>query len=80
MPYAKTFDNLRILNNFHRITPAGLGMSQPLGHIDFYPNGGELMPGCSNNKGHPSDLDSIWDGKIHFQVRGFSVFRFSMTH
>lgn len=46
--------------------PAGLGMSQSLGHIDFYPNGGELMPGCSANKGQPTDLDSIWEGKIHF--------------
>lgn len=45
---------------------AGLGMAQSLGHIDFYPNGGELMPGCSTNKGHPTDLDSIWEGKIFF--------------
>ncbi|KAM6916563.1 inactive pancreatic lipase-related protein 1-like [Xenentodon cancila] len=44
----------------------GLGMTESVGHINFYPNGGELMPGCSANKGRPTELDSIWEGTSDF--------------
>ena len=43
----------------------GLGMSQAIGHVDFYPNGGDLMPGCKKNSvAEYPDIDGIWEGKM----------------
>ncbi|XP_068183923.1 inactive pancreatic lipase-related protein 1-like [Antennarius striatus] len=64
-------------------TKLGLGMSQSMGHIDFYPNGGELMPGCSTNRGKPDDLDAIWEGTKKFDpcnhVRAYQYYTESIT-
>ncbi|KAM9324596.1 pancreatic triacylglycerol lipase-like [Gastrophryne carolinensis] len=49
------------------IPNVGLGMSQQVGHLDFFPNGGEEMPGCSKNAlSQIVDIDGIWQGTRDF--------------
>ncbi|XP_042545378.1 pancreatic triacylglycerol lipase [Dipodomys spectabilis] len=45
----------------------GFGMSQPSGHLDFFPNGGVEMPGCQKNiLSQIVDIDGIWEGTRDF--------------
>lgn len=37
-----------IHSNGENLILGGLGTRQPLGHVDFYPNGGRMQKGCAN--------------------------------
>ncbi|KAM8924240.1 pancreatic triacylglycerol lipase-like [Pelodytes ibericus] len=63
----------------------GLGMSQLAGHLDFFPNGGEQMPGCGKNAlSQIIDLDGIWQGTRDFvacnHLRSYKYYTESITN
>nr|XP_033798419.1 pancreatic triacylglycerol lipase-like isoform X2 [Geotrypetes seraphini]XP_033798420.1 pancreatic triacylglycerol lipase-like isoform X2 [Geotrypetes seraphini] len=62
----------------------GFGMSQAVGHLDFYPNGGEQMPGCKKNiLSQIVDIDGIWEGTRDFvacnHLRSYKYYSNSIT-
>ncbi|XP_075204239.1 pancreatic triacylglycerol lipase-like [Anomaloglossus baeobatrachus] len=63
----------------------GFGMSQVVGHLDFFPNGGIYMPGCPQNIQIPNvNVEDIWNGVLNFvtcnHLRAIKYYTDSITN
>jgi len=64
--------------------PYGMGVEEPVGHMDFYPNNGTNQPGCDQNAWSTiTGLDGLMDGARDFvacnHLRSVKYFNESLT-
>lgn len=48
------------------ITPYGMGVVEPVGHVDFYPNNGTEHPGCDSKAVRMLGIEGLMDGTRDF--------------
>ncbi|XP_075704562.1 pancreatic lipase-related protein 2-like [Rhinoderma darwinii] len=62
------------------ITFIGVGMIKPIGHFDFYPNGGGHMTGCPSKLAFLSNRNTALEILACNHFRSFHYFTYSISH
>ncbi|KAM8924755.1 pancreatic lipase-related protein 2-like [Pelodytes ibericus] len=61
-------------------SPLGLGIRNPIGHHDIYPNGGKHMPGCPSKISAVSNLNALIDTLACNHLRAIAYYTASIRH
>lgn len=60
-------DDLHFRENAIKLMPEGMGVEEPVGHVDFYPNNGTAQPGCDQSMMSTIfGMDGLMDGARNF--------------
>ncbi|NP_001083116.1 pancreatic lipase-related protein 2 precursor [Xenopus laevis] len=59
-------------------SPLGAGIAKPIGHLDFYPNGGKQMTGCPAKLSFLGNFNALFDTMTCSHFRAFQYYTESL--